>query len=337
MTSFIPKISVIMPVYNAEKYLDRSISSILSQSLSDFELILVNDGSTDSSAEICDNYAEKDSRVKIINKHNGGVSSARNLGIEKASGKWLCFADSDDIVKPGAFKALMNCAPADLVVSEFDYLSVSGNRIFGQVAGDGRYCNSNILDAIAKWSWMYWAAPWNKLYLADIIHTNNIRFNTHITIEEDLVFNFQYLLHVKSMVTTSAVTYSYCENTTSSVHKEHSFDSYSIKNQLLNYVIESLPDVDSKCLIRLKYLIRYMDIVPSMYKSGIEKDVRLATLSKLSSCFNDAQALSKLNYIPGMFNKSVISLLSLCGRHITDIILVIYFKSQYLKRASCSN
>ncbi len=95
-----PQISIIVPVYNVEKYLNECIDSILNQSYTNFELILVNDGSTDDSGKICDEYAINDKRVRVYHKNNGGQSSARNLGIEKSSCEWLCFIDSDDIVHP---------------------------------------------------------------------------------------------------------------------------------------------------------------------------------------------------------------------------------------------
>lgn len=93
-----PQISIVVPVYNVEKYLERCIDSILAQTFTDFELLLINDGSKDSSGLICDKYAEKDSRIRVFHKENGGVSRARNLGISNARGRWLCFIDSDDWV-----------------------------------------------------------------------------------------------------------------------------------------------------------------------------------------------------------------------------------------------
>ena len=92
-----PKISCIVPVYNVEKYLRRCVDSILNQTFTDFELILVDDGSPDNSPAICYEYAVKDSRIKVIHKVNGGVSSARNVGLDVAKGEWICFVDSDDL------------------------------------------------------------------------------------------------------------------------------------------------------------------------------------------------------------------------------------------------
>ena len=91
-----PTISVIVPVYNAEKYLSRCMDSILVQTFTCFELLLVDDGSTDCSGRICDEYAKRDTRIRVIHKENGGVSSARNLGLDNAKGEWICFCDSDD-------------------------------------------------------------------------------------------------------------------------------------------------------------------------------------------------------------------------------------------------
>ena len=91
-----PKITVIVPVYNTEKYLRRCVDSILAQTFTDFELLLIDDGSTDGSGAICDEYAKKDSRVRVFHKEIGGVSSARNLGLDKAYGEWISFVDSDD-------------------------------------------------------------------------------------------------------------------------------------------------------------------------------------------------------------------------------------------------
>lgn len=99
-----PKISVIVPVYKAEKYLHRCVDSILAQTFTDFEVLLIDDGSPDRSGEICDEYAKKDARVRVFHKENGGVSSARNMGIEKAKGEWLMFVDSDDMLTPQALK-----------------------------------------------------------------------------------------------------------------------------------------------------------------------------------------------------------------------------------------
>lgn len=105
-----PKISCIVPVYNVEKYLRRCVDSILNQTFTDFELILVDDGSPDNSPAICYEYAVKDSRIKVIHKVNGGVSSARNVGLDVAKGEWICFVDSDDLIEADYMQKMYEAA-----------------------------------------------------------------------------------------------------------------------------------------------------------------------------------------------------------------------------------
>ena len=107
-------ISVIVPVYNAEKYLHRCINSILAQTFVDIELLLIDDGSTDSSSVICDKYAKKDQRVRVFHKENGGVSSARNLGLDNAQGEWIAFVDGDDWVKETYLSNLLSHVREDI-------------------------------------------------------------------------------------------------------------------------------------------------------------------------------------------------------------------------------
>ena len=115
-------ISVLVPVYNTNQYLPRCIDSILGQSFTDFELLLIDDGSTDGSAKICDAYAEKDSRIRVLHKENGGVSSARNLGLNEAKGEWVVFVDSDDWISDNCIKLLtepLRNKEFDIVVGDY--------------------------------------------------------------------------------------------------------------------------------------------------------------------------------------------------------------------------
>ncbi|MEG1141744.1 MAG: glycosyltransferase [Clostridia bacterium] len=111
-----PKLSIIVPVYNVDKYINKCIESILAQTFTDFELLLVNDGSLDSSGSICDEYEKKDSRIKVFHKENGGVSSARNLGLENARGEWIAFVDGDDWISPEMYKKLLVYSENDIIL-----------------------------------------------------------------------------------------------------------------------------------------------------------------------------------------------------------------------------
>lgn len=124
-----PTISVIVPVYNTEKYLRRCIDSVLAQTYADFELLLIDDGSKDKSGEICDEYAQKDARVRVFHKENGGVSSARNLGLDNARGEWVAFVDSDDYIEENYLKSFEGNLDADLVVGNSAWLDNGGAEI----------------------------------------------------------------------------------------------------------------------------------------------------------------------------------------------------------------
>src|SRR5690606_27364966 len=125
-----PKVSVIIPVYNAEKYLRECLDSVLAQTFTDFEVLLINDGSTDASGKICDEYAEKDSRIKVFHKENGGVSSARNLGLDNAKGEWISFVDSDDTIEQETLATLANeVKDLDIDGVIFGYKKLINNKV----------------------------------------------------------------------------------------------------------------------------------------------------------------------------------------------------------------
>lgn len=136
-----PKISVIVPVYNAEQYLHRCVDSILAQTFPDFELLLIDDGSKDRSAEICDEYAWKDDRVRVFHKENGGVSSARNFGLDNAKGEWVSFVDADDIIYSNnldiLFEVGKNNPTINFVIGNYFYKmgnnKKSGSKLNSQV------------------------------------------------------------------------------------------------------------------------------------------------------------------------------------------------------------
>lgn len=145
-----PKVSVIVPVYNVEKLLQRCIDSILAQTFTDFELLLIDDGSKDKSGEICDEYAAKDSRIRVFHKQNGGVSTARNLGIDKAQGEWIYFVDSDDIVLPSALGTFCSLIYSDseLVMAGF-YTSDENNTVREQ-RKMVRQCELSVIQALKE-------------------------------------------------------------------------------------------------------------------------------------------------------------------------------------------
>lgn len=204
-----PKISVIVPVYNTEQYLPHCIDSILAQTFIDFELLLIDDGSKDISGEICDEYAAKDSRIRVYHKKNGGVSSARNLGLDNIRGSWVTFCDSDDYVDSCWLHNYItsideNC---DLVVQNIkligkDYTKIAGPKI--DIAGSGR----EIMIAL-KYDEGTIGYPVNKLFSSKIIKENNLKFREDFKLREDEEFVLRYLLYVKKGRITNRGGYNY--------------------------------------------------------------------------------------------------------------------------------
>ena len=195
-----PKISIIVPVYNTEKYLPRCIDSILGQSFADFELLLIDDGSTDESGAICDAYAAKDNRVRVFHKENGGVSSARNLGLDNAQGEWVYFVDSDDEVLPDGLLTLSDaiCEKVDVVMIGYEKIDENGRLIesVGKEGQDELLSQKESLSSLYHghalgYSYLGWM--WLRMFRREIINNKTIRFDTSLRIKEDTLFETQYL------------------------------------------------------------------------------------------------------------------------------------------------
>lgn len=198
-------ISIIIPVYNAEKYLHRSIGSILRQEFLSFELILVDDGSTDSSPEVCDYYANNDQRVVVYHQNNMGASSARNQGIEIAKGKWVIFVDADDELPLYFFdkiKEVFNYEKTDII-------------FFGNRVKFPSHIKENILEkknmGLSDMSYIFSHAeiytPWSKAFNRKVLLENDIRFDTELKNGEDTLFMFQFLSKINRAATLDSILY----------------------------------------------------------------------------------------------------------------------------------
>lgn len=215
--------SIIVPIYNCEKYLSRCIDSILDQTFTDFELILVNDGSKDNSGMICDDYAQKDSRIVVIHKENGGVSSARNMGLRIASGKYISFVDADDTIDKQFLSTLIDeNIDVDLIICGFteidSYSNVATNNLYNipseQIFNfseikthiiSSTYTSSNLTNSC-----------WNKLYKKSIIDDHNLTFVNRKR-GEDWLFNIEYLQVINSAIYHNLPLYKYHRNNTSAM------------------------------------------------------------------------------------------------------------------------
>ena len=203
-------ISIVVPIYNVEKYLRKCIDSIIAQTFSDWELILINDGSKDNSGVICDEYVTKDKRIKVIHKNNEGVSKARNIGIELAKGEYLCFIDSDDWIEPTYLNDFntkeLQC---DFYISGALYDTYE--KVYSYKKFNEKYCKNKyeIRDEFFYQDLLSNGYPWGKLYKTQIIKDNNLRFNENLTINEDHIFVFQYFMHINTLYITNTAGYHY--------------------------------------------------------------------------------------------------------------------------------
>lgn len=199
-----PIVSVIIPVYNAEQYLANCLNSVLSQTLYNFEILLIDDGSLDKSGEICNRYAECDNRIRVFHKENGGVSSARNLGLKNAKGKWLTFLDSDDELMSDALEYLVKIAnsQSDLVLAGYDTINcqtgvVKSTSDFPFVSK--KLCRDSAIKLMYR-SDFYLCFICSKLYKNSIIKKNNLYFDETIYYSEDRLFVIQYLSNCKNFI-----------------------------------------------------------------------------------------------------------------------------------------
>ena len=221
-----PEVSFIMPIYGVEKYLNQCIDSVLAQTFSDFELILVDDGSPDRCGEICDEYAKKDSRVKVIHKENGGVSLARNTGVEAAVGNWAYIIDSDDWLESDALEKMYNAAiehNADCVMSDvlvhYPRQPKRGYLFSRSFCTEDRKTIDSIQKFILchKYSPYYisktivgFAAPWSKLVRMSVIKENNVLFDPYVRGRfDDGLWSLHMLDYAKSVCYIQEVTYNY--------------------------------------------------------------------------------------------------------------------------------
>lgn len=209
-----PKISVIVPVYNVEKYLPRCIESILAQTFTNFEVLLIDDGSTDKSDEICEEFANLDKRVRVFHKENGGVSSARNIGLDNALGTWIYFVDSDDLVCKDALETFMDrtCMDSDFIMAGYNVLDEDKHII--EHPKNKRETKLSYLDAVTEMfnpsDFGYQGYLWCKIFKKQVIRDNHLYFVENISFNEDRLFIINFLCSSKkTVIYTTKPVYSY--------------------------------------------------------------------------------------------------------------------------------
>lgn len=236
-----PKVSIVIPVHNAERTITRCVESVLGQEFSDFELILVDDGSTDGSPAMLDSFAERDGRVRVIHKKGSGVSETRNRGIEAARGEYLQFLDADDWITTDATKLLvrgMEEHDCDMVIA--DFYRVIGERVSrkGDIPAevDRVITREEYADLMLENpADFYWGVLWNKLFRRSILEEYDLRMDPDISWSEDFIFDMEYVLHVKGIYPLHAPVYYYVKTEGSLVEGNGMVSTARMKANVIRY------------------------------------------------------------------------------------------------------
>lgn len=274
----LPKISVIVPVYNAEKTIERLLDCLNQQSFKDFELILVDDGSKDLSVSIINGHPVSTAHpIHVYQKENGGPSEARNFGLEKATGEYICFIDADDTVDSDYLESLYSTitnSNSDLVVCGYRRENSKGKiKEFTE-------SESAVLDQTSALSRFFmrneWIGPWCKLYRRDIIEYFNLRFNTTYHKGEDFLFVAQYLMHSRSVSIVPHALYDYRYSATSITHSVNAYEKLLLSDQdnlKAHQEVRSLirrlgPSINSE--LNCRYINTYLRAYLNLGKAGKE-------------------------------------------------------------------
>lgn len=265
-----PKVSIIVPIYNVETYLHKCIDSILSQTFKDFELILVDDGSTDNCGKICDQYAQQDARVVVIHKKNGGVSSARNNGIELAKGEYIAFVDPDDVIEQNMYEVLVHYSikhNAEMVVCQYTLIDEANGstkvpQVWEQVdcVIDNKTIINKIIPNLLVNNTFSLVPCYNKLYKKTVFDNYYIRFDENKSYGEDRCLNYALLPLIKSLVFIDQPLYVYIRHQRDSLSRVFREDYYT-------YILEDkdfLIDICKKCNLK-----QYIDTVSMLSTTNI--------------------------------------------------------------------
>lgn len=287
-------VSVIVPVYNVEKYIARCIESILSQTYENLELILVDDGSPDQSGSICDDYANKDSRILVIHQKNAGVSTARNVGIDRAKGKYLFFVDSDDWIEPNHVESLLPVGSEDWVYCGYNSFAqgkkISDSCFADQTLTKSQWCNN----FSAFWHTYTMRSLCRGCYRTEIIRNHQLQLDQSMTVGEDEQFNLQYFSKCRSVRFSCACTYNYeTGEHASALHRYH-----PNRAQDCIKICRTIEDISQQPEYTIRWYywhaaFRHLDKCHQK-SSGIQKR---EVCKKMSECFNEPYFRECLPYM----------------------------------------
>lgn len=317
-----PKVSIIVPIYNVEKYLDRCMQTLINQTLKDIEIIMVDDGSLDNCPKLCDEYAKKDNRIKVIHKKNGGLGYARNSGLDVATGEYVAFVDSDDFVDVNMYENLYN----EVLVGNYDavfcsfYTEVSNGKwvISNEISENQVFSHLNIkkfmLGMIASPPYVhkdreYNMSVWHAIYNLSFIKKNNIKFYSERNVAaEDTPFQIDFLLKAKKVKYIKRPYYYYCFNNSSLTH---SFNIKSFhRNKVLRRILfEKLDDKESHLRLDRYFIGTCRGYIYSLLESDRKDKIRILKIMVNDKIWTEISNNYLKSYLP--LNSKIIYWLTL--------------------------
>lgn len=288
-------VSIVVPIYNVEKYLDKCVCSIINQTYKNLEIILVNDGSPDNCKAIIENYKTTDSRIKVINKSNGGLSDARNVGLDLATGDYICFIDSDDYVELDMVEIVIDKlkkSNADvLIFSSYNEIVDLNENIIEKNIVELNQNDPNSMLSIVGYAW-------NKMYKTSYIKSNNFLFEKGLSLVEDVVFNEKIINNTKKIDYINKPLYHYINRMRTTLVKQYHEDSYNLIKKGFNSrkkIIFNLFGINkkSKEIIAESYIngIRYCCSNMFFYKNNLSFKSKYNNLKKM---INDNETIYQI-------------------------------------------
>ena len=330
-------VSVVIPVYNSEKKLKHTIESVINQTYSNIEIILINDGSQDSSLEICNSYKEQDKRIIVINKENSGVSNTRNKGIEIASGKYIMFIDSDDYIEKEMIYDMINKTDenTDLVISGMKMQYIENGKIVSQE----KYCLMNktysvddFVNAMMRdFELICFCGPCCKLYKTENLKKFNVKFPTNLTMGEDTWYNLDYISVCSGkIVTLSKIYYNYIRENKNSLFTRFYEDYIKITEKVYNKFLTFLRDRANEQTVKMyekNYVINlvYANSINFKYKTSFKK-----RFSDLKYSLNNIEVRKNIKNMKTCNNKEKIFIFMI--KYKLTFCIYLYFWTKNLRR-----
>lgn len=307
-----PKVSIVVPIYNAENYIHECIDSILDSTLKEIEIIIINDGSKDSSGKIIDEYAKKDSRIKVIHQKNSGPATARNKGIKVAKGKYVGFVDSDDTIESNMYEVLFNLANSksiEMAMCNYKEVNIVNNKFFDvkhnikqNVKLNKNDIRNNIVNTFTSNINYGFFSMCNKIYLREWLIKSRIKIDEKRVHGEDWLFNINVFLSLDSFICTDKTLYNYIHINSGSLmvkYRENQFDLFlDGRLKVLELIPNDLIDFDN---FNRNFVMEFSAYILNTYKNIKDKDKRQRLLNNVINNNEVLKASKEANGLPIYF------------------------------------